>query len=212
MLETIVKNLEKFPLSRVQPEAGQRPVSAAVLVALIDSGGVPEVILTQRAEHLSSHAGEVAFPGGMWDQEDSDLMQTALREAEEEIGLDPKLLNMVATLPSASPRRRELRVTPYVGLLDEFPALEGDPSEIGSIFTVPVSHFLDIERYHYFDLPFQGNALRFPSLNYRDMQNREYRIWGFTLRVITDLLNETLDAGLDLVYPSHQQIQLLRTS
>ena len=211
MLETIVKNLEKYPLSRVQPEAGQHRLSAAVLVALIDSGAVPEVILTQRAQHLNSHAGEVAFPGGMWDLEDADLMQTALREAEEEISMDPGLLKMIATLPSASPRRRNLRVTPYVGLLDDLPTLVGDPSEIGSIFTVPVSHFLDIDRYHYIDLPFQGNLIRFPSINYQASQGREYQIWGFTLRVITDMLNETLDAGLELVYPSHQEIQLLRT-
>ena len=211
MLETIVKNLEKFPLCRVQPQTDQHRFTAAVLVALIDSGAVPEVILTQRAQHLKSHAGEVAFPGGMWDLEDADLMQTALREAEEEISLDPGLLKMIATLPSASPRRRNLRVTPYVGLLDNLPALVGDPLEIGSIFTVPVNYFLDIDRYHYIDLPFQGRLIRFPCLNYRDGQGREYQIWGFTLRVITDMLNETLDAGLELVYPSHQEIQLLRT-
>ncbi|MGB0449059.1 MAG: NUDIX hydrolase [Porticoccaceae bacterium] len=210
MLEAIVKNLEKFPLSRPQPLDSQSRLSAAVLVALIDSEEVPEIILTQRAHHLNSHAGEVAFPGGMWDKVDTDLMQTALREAKEEIDLDPALVDVIATLPSATPRRRNLQVTPFVGLLTDFPALVGDPSEIGAIFTVPINYFLDIDRYSYLDLTYKGELIRFPCLDYRDHQDREYRIWGFTLRVITDMLNETLNAGLDLNYPSHQQIQLLR--
>jgi 8-oxo-dGTP pyrophosphatase MutT (NUDIX family) len=210
MLETIVKNLEKFPLCKQQPEDNQHRLSAAVLVALIDSENDPEIILTQRAKHLNSHAGEVAFPGGMWDAEDTDLLQTALREAKEEIDLDAALVNVIATLPSATPRRRNLRVTPFVGLLASSPALVGDPSEIGSIFTVPISYFLDIDRYTYIDLTYQNELISFPCLDYSDDQSREYRIWGFTLRVITDMLNETLDARLDLNYPSHQQIQLLR--
>ncbi len=111
MLETIVKNLEKFPLSRAQPEDHQSLLSAAGLVALVDNGEIPEIILTQRAHHLNSHAGEVAFPGGMWDAEDTDLLQTALREAKEEIDLDPAVVDVIATLPSATPRRRNLRVT-----------------------------------------------------------------------------------------------------
>jgi 8-oxo-dGTP pyrophosphatase MutT (NUDIX family) len=211
MLEAIVKNLEKFPPSRPQPPSSQSHLSAAVLVALIDSGEVPEIILTQRAHHLNSHAGEVAFPGGMWDSVDTDLMQTALREAKEEIDLDPALVNIIATLPSATPRRRNLQVTPFVGLLADFPSLVGDPSEIGSIFTVPINYFLDIHRYSHLELTYQRQLISFPCLDYRDDQDREYRIWGFTLRVITDMLNETLNAGLDLNYPSHQQIQLLRS-
>ena len=210
MLETIVKNLEKFPLCRTQPVEHPTRLSAAVLVAIIDNGKPPEIILTQRARHLNSHVGEVAFPGGMWDAEDTDLLQTALREAKEEIDLDPAVVDVIATLPSAKPRRRNLQVTPFVGLLADSPALVGDPSEIGSIFTVPINYFLDIERYTYFDLSHQGELISFPCLHYRDEQDREYQIWGFTLRVITDMLNETLSAGLDLNYPSHQQIQLLR--
>lgn len=205
MLETIVRNLEKFPLCRTQPLVDQHRLTAAVLVALIDNGEVPEIILTQRALHLNNHAGEVAFPGGMWDLEDVDLLQTALREAQEEIGLDPALVNVVATLPSATPKRRSLRVTPFVGLLSGPPVLVGDPSEIGSIFTVPLSYFLDISRYEYFAITHRGESISFPCLYYQ-----EYQIWGFTLRVITDMLNDTLGAGLDLIYPSHQEIQLLR--
>ena len=145
----------------------------------------------------------------MWDAEDTDLLQTALREAKEEIDLRSGVVDVIATLPSATPRRRNLRVTPFVGLLADSPALVGDPSEIGSIFTVPIDYFLDIDRYSYIDLTYQGELISFPCLPYREVRT-EYQIWGFTLRVITDMLNETLGAKLDLNYPSHQQIQLLR--
>jgi 8-oxo-dGTP pyrophosphatase MutT (NUDIX family) len=174
MLEAIVKNLEKFPLIRPQPVDSQCRLSAAVLVALVDSGEVPEIILTQRAHHLNSHAGEVAFPGGMWDSDDDDLMQTALREAKEEIDLDPALVDVIATLPSATPRRRNLQVTPFVGLLAGSPALVGDPSEIGSIFTVPISYFLEFDRYSSLELIHQGESISFPCLDYRDQDDREY--------------------------------------
>lgn len=207
MLETMVKNLEKFPLRRSQPVLEQGLLTAAVLVVLVDCKEGPEVILTQRALHLNSHPGEVAFPGGMWDVVDSNLLQTALREANEEIGLDPALVNMVATLPTATPRRRNLQVTPFVGLLEQAPALVPEPSEIGSIFSVPLSYFLDIERYEYFEITHKSESISFPCLYYKN-----YKIWGFTLRVITDMLNETFEAGLNLSYPSHQEIQLLRNS
>jgi 8-oxo-dGTP pyrophosphatase MutT (NUDIX family) len=87
MLETIKKRLKNFPLERLQPSPQERGSTAAVLVALHGDSSDPQVILTQRAFHLNNHAGEVAFPGGMWDETDTDLLQTALREAHEEIGL-----------------------------------------------------------------------------------------------------------------------------
>jgi 8-oxo-dGTP pyrophosphatase MutT (NUDIX family) len=206
MLPTIVKNLQKYPLSAPRPDASTHRFTAAVLVALLEENDEPEVILTQRALHLTNHAGEVAFPGGMWDLEDRDLLHTALREAHEEIGLEPASVNVIATLPSASPKRRSLAVTPFVGLLSSRPVFVADPSEIGAIFSVPLRRFMDPTNYDYIDISHEGTTLQFPCLHYQ-----QYPIWGFTLRVITDILNETLDAGLDLIYPSHQEIQLLRS-
>ena len=85
MLTTIANHFVKFPLKKTLPVEGHM-TSAAVLVVLWGSNDDPKVILTQRSEHLKSHAGEVAFPGGKWDPEDTDLLQTALRETFEEIG------------------------------------------------------------------------------------------------------------------------------
>ena len=81
MLTSIANKLVKFPLKRLEPRPNKAKTTAAVLVILHGDINNPQVVLTQRALHLNSHSGEVAFPGGMWDKTDSDLLQTALREA-----------------------------------------------------------------------------------------------------------------------------------
>ena len=205
MLETIKNRLKNFPLDRHQPSPQERGSTAAVLVALHGDNSDPHVILTQRAFHLNNHAGEVAFPGGMWDETDSDLLTTALREAHEEIGLSPSLVEPIATLPIASPKRRNLNVTPYVGLVDAPLELVADPGEIGALFNAPLKHFLDVERYEYFEMQTDFGALSFPFLPYNG-----YNVWGFTLKVLTDMLNATLEANIHLNYPSHERIEALR--
>jgi 8-oxo-dGTP pyrophosphatase MutT (NUDIX family) len=201
MLETIKHRLKNFPLERYQPGPQERNASAAVLVALHGENSDPHVILTQRAFHLNNHAGEVAFPGGMWESTDSDLLQTALREAHEEIGLAPSLVHPIATLPVATPRRRDLNVTPFVGLVDMPVQLNADPGEIGALFDAPLRMFMDLDRYEYFEMDTGYGGLRFPFLSFNG-----YKIWGFTLKVLTDMLNATLDADIHLEYPSDQRI------
>ena len=205
MLETIINQLKKFPLTRVSPNPEDHSLTAAVLVALHGDPGNPQVVLTQRANHLKNHAGEVAFPGGMWDAVDNHLLDTALREAHEEIGLVPRLVTPVATLPEASPKRRNLLVTPYVGLVESPLQFVADPSEIAAIFDLPVRLLLDINQYQYFEIKNEHGALRFPYLAYN-----EFKIWGFTLKVLVDMINATLDAGIELEYPSDQRINKLR--
>ena len=114
MLSTIANRLSRFPLKKWGPTSGDAKNTAAVLVLLHGDSENPKVLLTQRAMHLKTHAGEVAFPGGRWDSIDTDLLQTALREASEEVGLQAEAVKPIATLPTASPRRREISVTPYV--------------------------------------------------------------------------------------------------
>ena len=205
MLETIKNRLKSFPLDRHQPSPQEQGSMAAVLIALHGDNADPQVILTQRAFHLNNHAGEVAFPGGMWDATDSDLLHTALREAEEEIGLSPSLVQPIATLPVASPKRRSLKVTPFVGLVDGPLNLTADPSEIGALFDAPLRLFMNIENYDYFDMQTEHGALSFPFLPYNG-----YKIWGFTLKVLTDMLNATLEADILLNYPSDERIEELR--
>ena len=155
--------------------------------------------------HLNSHAGEVAFPGGMWDSTDADLLHTALRETHEEIGLASNRVEPIAMLPLASPKRRNLSVQPFVGLVEGAFELVSEPSEIAAIFDAPLSLFTDFGSYKYFDIKNESGALSFPCLPYKG-----YKIWGFTLKVLVDMLNSTLDAGIALEYPSDTKIEELR--
>ena len=91
---------------------------AAVLLLLHGDPHDPLIILTRRASHLKSHAGEVAFPGGMKESHDIDLLATALRETEEEIGLPSSAVNFLGRLPADSPSINNIRVAPFMGWVD----------------------------------------------------------------------------------------------
>ena len=209
MLTSIANKLVKFPLKRLEPRPNKAKTTAAVLVILHGDINNPQVVLTQRALHLNSHSGEVAFPGGMWDKTDSDLLQTALREAYEEIGLDCNSVEPVAPLPTASPKRRDVHVTPYVVIAKGKLTLTPEPGEIAAIFDAPLKLFVDTAQYQHFDMKINnsesGPVIRVPFIEYKN-----FRIWGFTLKVITDMLNDTLDAGIDLDYPTFEKIDELR--
>lgn len=205
MLETIKNQLKKFPLDQSQPGPQGSGATAAVLLLLHGDPADPQIVLTQRAMHLNNHAGEVAFPGGMWDATDQNLLHTALRETHEEIGLSPHLVEPIAMLPAASPKRRNLCVTPFVGLVHSPLELQAEPSEIAAIFDAPISIFTDISQYQYFEIKNAAGALSFPFLSYKG-----HKIWGFTLKVLVDMLNATLNTGVELRYPSDSRIEELR--
>ena len=112
----------------------------------------PQLILTQRAAHLNNHAGEVAFPGGMWEGNDKDLLHTALRETEEEIGLSSSLVTPIAMLPTGSPKTSDIKVYPFVGVAESPLKLTPQASEIAAIFDLPIACLTDVERYQYLRL------------------------------------------------------------
>jgi len=198
MLETIKQQLKNFPIASVCPESGNSGSTAAVLLILHGEPDNPSLLLTERAQNLNSHAGEVAFPGGMWEVGDRDLLGTALRETEEEIGLLSDQIKPLAMLPNASPRNRNMVVTPFVAWAESPLRLSLGPSEIASVFDLPLNVAKEKDRYQYFDLV--KGAVQLPYLEYQG-----YKIWGFTLKVMVDMLNLTVGAQIKLRYPSQQQ-------
>ena len=110
-----------------------------MLIPIVCSGSDCELILTRRTDTLSTHRGQVAFPGGGQDETDETLIATALREAEEEIGLDPSLVKVLGQLDDLPTVTEETIVTPVVGLLDTMPKLVANPAEVARIFFVPFS-------------------------------------------------------------------------
>ena len=200
MLTTIKRRLKQYSLQLDNSEFSDLMPKAAVLLLLHGDQADPEIILTRRAKHLSSHAGEVAFPGGMKDNLDNDLLATALRETEEEIGLASSKISLLGRLPTDSPRLNNIRVMPFMGWVDTPFRLTPDPSEIASVFNLPLGFLLDKTHYKYFCLA-QGK-IELPFVQYG-----EYKIWGFTLKVMVDMLNNTLDANINLHYPSRKQLE-----
>jgi 8-oxo-dGTP pyrophosphatase MutT (NUDIX family) len=144
---------------------------AAVLVPITRSDE-PELVLTLRASGLSTHGGEVAFPGGRRDPEDADLVSTALREAEEEIGLAPGLVEVIGPL-STLVSRHGIRVTPYVALIPDYLEFHANDGEIAAVFTVPLAFFRDDPREMTHRIDYLGRSWYVPSYRYGD-----YKIWG----------------------------------
>ena len=187
MLKTITEQLNTLSPEPLQPEEGER--EAAVLLALtreID----PRLILTQRAQHMKNHPGQVAFPGGKWEKDDSSLLFTALRESEEEIALAPTEVELIAALPQRR-TRLGVKVTPYLGFVRPDLPLLADPAELEAIFHVPLSYLLEPRHLIKKQVDVLGAWCWMPCYHYAG-----YTIWGFTLTVLIDMLNRVFDVGL----------------
>ncbi|WP_299202000.1 CoA pyrophosphatase [uncultured Amphritea sp.] len=171
---------------------------ASVLIALTDKSGDPEVILTRRCDHLSTHSGEIAFPGGKRDDTDPDLLFTALREAEEEVGLKPENVQIIGPLGDVLSKHK-LQVRPYVGIIPEGVELIPNLDELDRIHRVPLSFFLDDRRHHTDKILFRGMTHYVPAYEFEgDI------IWGLTAYMLVELLNVGFDARIPMkVRPEH---------
>ncbi|PCJ12112.1 MAG: CoA pyrophosphatase [Gammaproteobacteria bacterium] len=171
---------------------------SAVLIA-ITNVDEPHIILTKRSAHLSSHAGEVAFPGGKWDDEDGDLLTTALRESREEVGLQAEhVLEIVGQLkPVVS--RSGLNVTPYVAIVDDSAPLIPNLQELDSIFKVPLSFLMDGDNVRSKSIDYKGQKVVIPAYHYDG-----YVIWGLTAFMIVDLVNRAFNA--DITFNLHRPL------
>jgi 8-oxo-dGTP pyrophosphatase MutT (NUDIX family) len=157
----------------------QADVPAAVLVAITDRP-VPGVILTVRREHLRTHAGQVAFPGGRIDA-DEDAVQAALREAQEELLLDPTAVQLVGPI---EPYRTVTGyiVTPVIGVIPPDLALTPHEHEVADWFEAPLGFLLDPANQHNRSALFQGLERHY----YEIIWNKR-RIWGATAAMIVNL-------------------------
>lgn len=173
---------------------------AAVLFAITDLAIEPEVILTRRADHLSAHAGEVAFPGGKRDPEDESLLATALRESFEEIQLPPEQVELVGPMP-VSISKMGLKVVPVMGIIPHHLRLVASEDEIDSIFRVPLRYFLDAPPQDVVERDYQGVRYRIPCYEFDG-----YVIWGLTAYFITDCLNRIYATGFDATQVRPQPI------
>lgn len=176
---------------RWSPEASEQSalsqghaVAAAVLVG-ITTGDQPSVVLTQRASHLPVHPGQIALPGGKCDPRDSGPVATALREAQEEIGLNPAWVEVLGSLPDQATGTGFL-VTPVVALLGEGTHWQAHPGEVDRVFEVPLAFLMNPQHHHMQTWVQDGRERRWYAIPYA-RGAEEFYIWGATAGMLRNL-------------------------
>ncbi|XXG61494.1 hypothetical protein AAC387_Pa05g0092 [Persea americana] len=161
------------------------PKRAAVLICLFEGdAGDLRVILTKRSRNLSTHSGEVALPGGKAEEGDADDCATAMREAKEEIGLDPSLVAVVTVIePFLS--KHLLRVTPVIGILSDYKVFNPvlNTSEVEEIFDAPLEMFLKDENRRSEQREWMGTKYLVHFFDFEE-ENKKYMIWGLTAGIL----------------------------
>lgn len=162
--------------------------SAAVLIALVNdtdemnNSGL-QVLLTKRASHLKHHPSQVSFPGGKVEPTDKNLIHTALREAQEEIGLSPEEVTIIGQLPNYEVISG-FQVTPIVAVIESPQYYQKDANEVDEIFQVPLQHFLQPENHR--SINFYRNGQHH---NVHFYPYKHYNIWGATAAMLKDLVD-----------------------
>lgn len=177
----LVPRVKAHQLTRFSAPAGATPRHASVLILFSEGAAGPELLLLERAADMRAHPGQVAFPGGSRDDGDADEVAVALREAQEETGLDPTGVDVVGVLPALWLPPTDFLVTPVVGWWRAPVAVSAvDPAETASVHVVPVNDLLH---------PANRGRTRHPSGHVGPaFLVGDLLIWGFTAGVIARLL------------------------
>ena len=162
---------------------------AAVLIALQDGPAGPSVLLTKRSSRLANHPGQIALPGGKPEPGDSGLAASALREAHEEIGLDPANVDLLGQL-AAHETVTGFHVTPVLGRVRAPFTPVPEIGEVDEVFTVPLAHLADLSRYRTERRRWLGQWRAYDVVPYGP-----YYIWGATARILRGLAERMARCG-----------------
>jgi 8-oxo-dGTP pyrophosphatase MutT (NUDIX family) len=172
--------------------------TAAVLVPILDKPE-PEILLTVRSESLPQHPGQVSFPGGAVDHADRSAISTALREAEEEIGLDFSQVSPLGFLDRVD-TNSDYRVLPVVGLVRSSFVWKPDYREVSEVFTVPLRLAVNRNEYSHVEVVHEGKTIVVSSLHWQG-----HRIWGITAAILMNLGNRLEHSIHGVAGFTHQQ-------
>jgi 8-oxo-dGTP pyrophosphatase MutT (NUDIX family) len=160
------------------------PTPAAVLVPIVVRDGL-SVLLTQRTAHLNSHSGQIAFPGGKVDPEDRDAVHTALREAQEEVGLNADHVEVIGTLPEYATGSGFV-VTPVLALVSAQAEFAPNPHEVADVFEVPLQFLMNPANHRHHAVEWAGRTRHWMSMPYQQGANERF-IWGATAAMLRNL-------------------------
>ena len=185
----------KYKLNSSNSEKPSGRPQASVLIAILNYGEYiesPELIYTQRSGHLSTHSGEVSFPGGKAEDGDVSLFDTALRESNEEMSLNGEDVTMLGKLNYLISRHK-IEVNPFIATVDKPQNLEAN-DEIQEIFTVPLSFLLDPKNIKRESIERQGSVWEVPTWSLKNQ-----KIWGLTAMITVNFLNVCFDANIEIL-------------
>lgn len=179
---TLILIKERLSHAETPPVAPPGLLPAGVLAPLFLAEGELHLLFTQRTFTLKDHQGQISFPGGVQDPQDPDLLTTALRETEEEIGLRPEVVEVLGTLnPVATVTG--YWIAPFAGLIPYPYDFRPNPLEVRRLLTYPVKEFFPPERWHTGDYTYKGRVVRVCCWRLGDTT-----IWGATARMLLDFL------------------------
>jgi 8-oxo-dGTP pyrophosphatase MutT (NUDIX family) len=160
--------------------------AAGVLIPIIEHRDGCTVLFTRRSPHLRYHAGQVSFPGGRMEPGDTDILETALRETREEVGIDPSIVEIAGFLPSL-PTISGYAVTPIVGFVPSGTLIVPDPTEVERVFEVPLDFLLEPANRQRSEREVYGERVAVSEYRYA-----AERIWGATASILL-LLGRALE-------------------
>jgi 8-oxo-dGTP pyrophosphatase MutT (NUDIX family) len=182
-------DLSRRLAERLDPDPQPRPDHgdrlAAVLVPVIDGRSL---VFTKRSETLSRHAGEISFPGGLRHDDDPTVADVALRETEEELGVDRSRVELLGALPPVHTFVSGILVVPFVGVLAERPVFRPNPQEIAEVLEYPIGNLAAAEA----DVRWSRDGREYMGYAY-DMG--EHTIWGATARILHGFLEAARGAS-----------------
>lgn len=159
----------------------RKPALASVLVPIVMRER-PTVILTERTTHLSTHSGQVAFPGGKRDDTDTDEAHTALREAHEEIGLGADMIEVIGTMPTYTTGTQFI-ITPVIALVQPHYRLQLNAFEVADAFEAPLDFLMNPAHHRRHRIEWAGTSREWFSIPYMDGNNERF-IWGATAAML----------------------------
>ncbi len=180
-IENITAAVPKLVKPIAVPEHSDPLKASAVLIILHEIEQQWHMLLTKRAEHLSSHAGQISFPGGRYETHDEHLLATALRETEEEIGLDRNHLQVFGQLEE-HPTITGYRIFPYIAYTSNLPELTIDKEEVDEVLNVPLNFLINSENQQLETASYQNK-----NHDYYKIIWKNKNIWGATARMIVEL-------------------------